>query len=151
VTPVRIRRAIAGDAAEVADVWLRSFGSAYAFPPAHPDDDVRGWIRDLLIPGGTAWVAEGGGRVLALLAVSAGWVDQLYVDPEAHGRGIGRALLDHAKALQPDGLQLWTFQANERARRFYVRNGFVEVELTDGSTTEERQADVRLEWRPRRP
>ena len=24
-------------------------------------------------------------------------------------------------------LQLWTFQVNDRARRFYARNGFVEV------------------------
>ena len=143
-----IRRAAAADAPAVADVWLRAFRSAYAFPPAHPDDDVRGWIRDVLLPAGATWVAEDHGRVVALLAVTPGWVDQLYVDPPAHGQGIGRALLDHAKALEPAGLELWTFQANARARRFYARNGFVEVELTEGAGNEEHQPDVRLAWRP---
>lgn len=146
-----IRPAGPADAAAVAEVWLRAFRSVYAFPAAHTDGEVRGWIRDDLIPGGTAWVAEDGGRVVGLLAVASGWVDQLYVDPDAHGRGIGRALLAHAQALQPAGLQLWTFQVNDRARRFYARNGFTEVELTDGAGNEERQPDVRMAWRPRRP
>jgi GNAT superfamily N-acetyltransferase len=148
---VTIRPAGPADAAAVAEVWLRSFRSVYAFPPAHTDDEVRGWIRDLLIPAGESWVVDEAGHVRALLSVSPGWVDQLYVDPDAHGRGLGRALIDHAKTLEPSGLQLWTFQANDRARRFYGRNGFTEVELTDGAGNDERQPDVRMAWRPRRP
>ncbi len=47
-----------------------------------------------------------------------------------------------------DGLELWTFQVNARARRFYERHGFVEVDRTDGGHNEERQPDVRYAWRP---
>ena len=47
-----------------------------------------------------------------------------------------------------EGLELWTFQVNARARRFYERNDFVEAELTDGSGNEEREPDVRYVWRP---
>ena len=43
-----------------------------------------------------------------------------------------------------DSLQLWTFQVNDRARAFYARHGFREVELTDGATNEEHEPDVRL-------
>jgi hypothetical protein len=46
------------------------------------------------------------------------------------------------------GLQLWTFQRNTAARRFYGRLGFVAVEQTDGSRNEEDEPDVRYRWQP---
>ena len=50
-----------------------------------------------------------------------------------------------AKERRPRGLQMWTFQANGGARRFYERHGFVVMEATDGDN-EERAPDVRNEW-----
>lgn len=146
---VELRRATADDDAQMAEVWLRSFAGALpTVTRAHPDDDVRRWVRDVLVAGGRTWVAVDGGRVVGLLALRPGWVEQLYVDPAAQGRGIGAALLDQAKARNPGGLQLWTFQINAGARRFYAREGFVEVEHTDGAANEEREPDVRLTWSP---
>ena len=49
-------------------------------------------------------------------------------------------------AVRPDGLELWTFQVNVGARRFYERHGFRAVELTDGSANEEHEPDVRYVW-----
>ena len=43
-------------------------------------------------------------------------------------------------------LQLWTFQCNLGARRFYERRGFVLTEETDGSRNEEREPDARYVW-----
>ena len=48
----RSGRATAADAAAVADVYLASFHATYDFPLAHTDDEVRGWIRDVLSPEG---------------------------------------------------------------------------------------------------
>jgi ribosomal protein S18 acetylase RimI-like enzyme len=48
-----------------------------------------------------------------------------------------------ARQRQPEGLQLWAFQSNARARRFYERHGFEAVEFTDGNGNEERWPDVR--------
>ena len=143
---IEVRRAAGDDAAAVAAVFLDSFHATYEFPLAHTDDEVRGWIRDRLIPEHEVWVATDEGRVVALLALAPGWVEQLYVAPERLGQGIGGRLLALAKARQPDALQLWTFQVNGRARRFYEHHGFVPVEQTDGSGNEERQPDVRYEW-----
>jgi len=109
---------------------------------------VRAWVRDELIPGSEAWVAAENQRIVALLVVAPGWIEQLYVRPGRLGEGIGSRLVDVAKARSPGGLTLWTFQVNARARRFYERHGFVAVELTDGAGNEERQPDVRYEWRP---
>ena len=62
-------------------------------------------------------------RVRGLACLDGDWLTQLYVHPEYHNRGIGTALLDHVKRERPDGFQLWTFQANDGARRFYERHG----------------------------
>ncbi len=78
----------------------------------------------------------------------SGWVEHLYVDPVWIDQGIGALLLARAREERPAGLQLWTFQVNDEARRFYGREGFVEVEHTDGAGNEEGEPDVRLEWRP---
>ncbi len=147
---IELRRATPDDAAAVAAVFLDSFHATYSFPLAHPDDEVRGWIRDRLIPEHETWVAHDGDRVVALLALAPGWIEQLYVAPDLLRRGIGSRLVEVAKASQPDGLQLWTFQVNDRARGFYERHGFVAVELTDGSGNQERQPDVRYAWIGRR-
>ena len=60
-------------------------------------------------------------------------------------RGIGTGLLDVARS-KFARLQLWTFQRNAQARRFYEARGFVLVEETDGSRNEEREPDARYLW-----
>lgn len=79
------------------------------------------------------------------LARSGSEVSCLYLAPTARGQGIGTQLLTRAKA-EVAKLELWTFQTNTGARRFYASNGFDEVELTDGSGNDEKLPDVRLVW-----
>ena len=145
---IELLRGTAADAAPIAEVFLESFHATYAFPLAHSDDEVRGWVRDRLVPTYETWVAVDGGRVVAFMALLPGHLEQLYVAPDRLGTGIGRQLVDLAKQRSPEGLSLWTFQVNDRARRFYERNGFVAAEFGDGSTNQERQPDVRYEWSP---
>jgi len=75
-------------------------------------------------------------------------VDQLYVAPGWTAHGIGSRLIGLAQSRRPNGLDLYTFQVNRGARRFYERHGFVEVASGDGSQNEERQPDVRYAWMP---
>ena len=117
-------------------------------PPAHTDDEVREHFARTLVPQRDAWVAEAGAtnKIIAVLVLDNGWVDQLYVHPDHTGQGIGTEMIELAKDSSPTGLQLWTFQSNTDARRFYERHGFVAVEMTDGQANEERSSDVRYEW-----
>jgi GNAT superfamily N-acetyltransferase len=80
-----------------------------------------------------------------LLVLDEDWVDQLYVAPDWTGKGVGSRLLSVAKQRCPAGLQLWTFQANAGARRFYERNGFTATNTTEGDN-EEGAPDVRYQW-----
>jgi GNAT superfamily N-acetyltransferase len=142
-----LRRAIAADADAVADVYLASFRATLpSVRLAHDDVDVRRYVRDVLVAQHETWVAEDNGRVVAMMSLAPGWIEQLYVAPDRLGEGIGRRLLELAMRRARGDLQLWTFQVNERARRFYERNGFSTVEFTDGANNEESEPDVRYLW-----
>lgn len=145
---VTIRRAVPVDAPAVADVYLAAFYATYDFRLAHTDDECRGWLAEEVVPLMETWVAEVAGRVVAMMVLDEAGIGQLYVDPQWHSRGIGSRLVELAKQRRPDGLELYTFQVNKRARRFYEWHGFTVVTLGDGSGNEERQPDVLYRWQP---
>ncbi len=47
--------------------------------------------------------------------------------------------MELVKALQPHGFGLRVHVANERARSFYRRNGFIKLETTDGPASPTRR------------
>ena len=136
-----------GDGDHLGGIWWRGFADGVpGVTPAHDQAEVCDHMGSVLPTRTEVWVAAHDATPVAFLAVHDDWVEQLYVDPPWIGRGVGRELLAVAKRLRPSGLQLWTFQVNARARRFYRGCGFAEVEWTDGSGNEERAPDVRLVW-----
>lgn len=145
---MRLRRAIPEDAPAIAAVMRTTFRVSLPFlPEVHSAEDDLGYVSGHLIPATTVWVAELAGAVVGYVAFRDDWIDHLYIHPDRQGQGIGPALLD--KALE-DGRprQLWTFQQNDRARRFYEARGFEAVEFTDGAGNEEQTPDVRYLWTP---
>jgi len=79
------------------------------------------------------------GMVSILFTVStaeggrAAWLEDMVVDPDWRGQGIGRQLLDHAiteaKAAGCLRVTLLTDQTNEAAMRFYRRAGFGQSQM----------------------
>jgi GNAT superfamily N-acetyltransferase len=116
-------------------------------PPVHIADEVRSWFDEVVLPTREVWVAEVTGAIAALLVLDNEWIDQLYVEPDLAGQGLGGHLVGVAKLQRPTGLKLWTFEANVGARRFYERHGFVVTASTNGDN-EEGVPDVRYEWQP---
>ena len=142
-----LRPAAAADAADMARVLIDARRELMPFAPsAHSDDEVRQWVREVLVPSGGVTLACTDGAVAGVLATSGAdgvaWIDQLCVDPPQVARRAGRTLLAHALAVLPRPLQLYTFQANRHARDFYERHGFVAVAFGDGSGNEEQRPDV---------
>jgi len=135
---MRLRRAEAADA-ETARALIAELGygghDAASF--------ARGFSEVLGAAGSVVWMAEEEGRVLGLLSLS--WrpqirlgaalmtIDEIVVAEAARGKGIGRALLDRAKAeaarVGAKRLELHTQRARASyARGFYAKAGFVEVD-----------------------
>jgi GNAT superfamily N-acetyltransferase len=153
-----LRRARPEDAPAVANVWLASFRAALpTVRLTHTDDEVRDWIARVVVGTMETWVAEAhrtggeGGDIVGLMALHNDWIEQLYLRPDWRGRGLGRRFVNLAKERSPGGLQLWCFQVNAPARRFYEANGFTPAELTEGAGNDEHEPDIRYEWgSPRR-
>jgi GNAT superfamily N-acetyltransferase len=146
---IEIRPARDDEAPVVADLyWRARLAAIPAIPPSvHPEDDVHRHFAETVLPQRDTWLAVEDDAVVGFLALEPGWVDHLYLEPSRTGEGIGTQLLDHAKAVQPEGLDLWAFRANTGARRFYERHGFVAVAFTEGDN-EEGAPDVRYHWSP---
>ncbi|MFB9267848.1 GNAT family N-acetyltransferase [Bradyrhizobium erythrophlei] len=111
----------------------------------HSPDEDRWFYRERMFATSTLWGAFDGEAMTGVIAFHDGWIEQLYVVPGAQRRGIGSALLAIARK-DAARLELWTFQRNTQARRFYEARGFVLVEQTDGSRNEEREPDARYLW-----
>ena len=52
------------------------------------------------------------------------YLDQLFVAPEDQGRGLGRQLLAFTRHRMPDEIWLRCVRENEKAWRWYEREGF---------------------------
>ncbi|WP_420960096.1 GNAT family N-acetyltransferase [Brucella sp. IR073] len=110
----------------------------------HTPEEDRAFFRDHLFSKCTLWGAWTD-TLAGFIAFRPGWIDQLYVLPDFQAAGIGSALLEKAQE-SFDLLQLWTFQRNDAARRFYEKRGFVAVDVTDGRENEEKEPDVLYRW-----
>ena len=123
-----IRRARSDEYDEIARVWMNSWAStgleqASNFLLANlrvrvPLEVERGW---------SLFVADEDGTIAAMLALHLPnlYLDQLFVAPEYQGRGLGRRLLAFTRELLPDEIHLRCVRENEKAWRWYEREGFV--------------------------
>jgi GNAT superfamily N-acetyltransferase len=71
-------------------------------------------------------IAVEDGRIVGFATLLGPEVEDLFVDPDAMGRGIGRALVGAlVEAARADGLERLEVSANPHALGFYARLGFV--------------------------
>ena len=149
MTKFDIRRARPEDLETAVGVWERARWDAQQpwlqerMKYSH-EDNLR-HFRDVVMRENEVWLAVEHDEVVGLLALGEHKIDQLHVEPRCQGRGVGTALLDRAKELAPEGLTLFTYQRNERARAFYERRGFRAVQF-GVSPPPESEPDVKYAW-----
>ncbi len=143
----RVRRAGQADYVAATEVLLRSrHASVPAIPPlVHLDEEAKKHFVETVMPSAEVWVVEIDGAVSGVLVLNGNWIAQLYIDPGWSNRGLGAALIEQAKVEHPEVLELWTFESNRGAQRFYERHGFRAVGRTDGDN-EEGEPDIHYRW-----
>ncbi|WP_433803382.1 acetyltransferase [Actinomycetospora sp. CA-084318] len=121
---MQLRDAVPDDLEALVGIWRRAVEATHHFlDPAHLEE-FQAQLRTHL-PRAAARVAVGpDDRPLGFLAARGGEIDMLFVDPAAHGRGVGTALLDDVRA---PILTLDVNEQNESAWAWYRRRGFVET------------------------
>ena len=69
------------------------------------------------------WVAEIDGEVKGFIALMGNEVGAIFLYPDCHGMGAGKALMDKAQELHGD-LEVEVFKRNAIGRNFYSKYGF---------------------------
>ena len=141
---MNIRAAVAGDAGPIARVHVHAWRLAYRdILPARVLDALSEQRREVvwaerIAANARILVADMDGAVDGWISFgpshdddatpSDGEVYGFYVAPDCWSKGIGASLCQEAKtALSGTRFRvarLWVFEANDRARRFYERQGF---------------------------
>ncbi len=114
------------DLHRVLEIWEDASRSGHPFLSDLYLVEERDRVRDLYLPMATTWVFEHGSRVVGFISLIDDEVGGLFVEPQSHRRGIGRALMDLAMA-PGRALELEVFKENSAARAFYERCGFTVV------------------------
>ena len=115
-------------------------------PNLHTTAEIHDWfVRRVNQTPDAFWVVRSEQEIVGYMLLDGPSLDDLYVHPDYQGRGIGSALLEKAKALSPQRLELSTFQQNVRARAFYEARSFQVTGCTDGRN-EEGVPDVQFAW-----
>lgn len=143
-----IRKFEVADTISTARVWYRSGKEEYTYLPmfqALDENEALEVFKSHILQHCDIWVDESESEICGFLAMQGSYIDRLYVDPAYQRTGVGSALLNHAKQLRPDGLQLHTHQQNRRARKFYEKSGFAAVKF-GVSPAPESVPDVEYHW-----
>ena len=126
--PPAIRPARPDEFDEIGRVWMNSWVSTGLAEAGNfllaqlrariPLEVGRGW---------SLYVADDDGHLAAMLALHLPrlYLDQLFVAPEYQGQGIGRRLLAFTRRKLPDEILLRCVRENEKAWRWYEREGFL--------------------------
>jgi len=146
-TPV-LRDATAADLPVCATIINDYIDSTEWLPRTIDHAAVEALFVPSLLEARTLFVAEAHGEILGYLSMSPddGFVPALYLRPTARGKGVGKLLLDAAKAAHPDGLELTVFERNTDALRFYEREGFSEDPSRRDNATDEGIPTLWMRW-----
>ncbi|WP_309603889.1 GNAT family N-acetyltransferase [Phenylobacterium sp.] len=119
---MQIRRARPHEIGPCADLCVRVLRETFTWvpPDRHNRDEFLRAAREEEI-----FVAVEGAEILGVAGFyrPQNFLHSLYV--QARGRGVGKALLDHVRALAEGPVSLKVQAPNRRAQAFYAREGFV--------------------------
>ena len=116
------------DCGPVIDIFRRASELAHPFLDAAFLDQAVVDVRDVYLPKVETWVwcDDTSASPVAFISLIGTEVAALFALPDHHGRGIGRALMDHA-VLQRGARSVVVFRENPIGRRFYAAYGFRET------------------------
>ena len=112
----------------VARVWMNSWVSTgLAEKSEFLLANLRARVPQEIDKGWSLYVADADGALAAMLALHLPkrYLDQLFVAPEYQGQSLGRRLLAFSRQQMPNEIWLRCVHENEKAWRWYERQGFV--------------------------
>jgi ribosomal protein S18 acetylase RimI-like enzyme len=125
-------------------MWRAAFEQAVGVVDPHPIAEQRAYFVEKVLAAYDVRIAVVESELAGFVAASRESIVQLYVFIGFQRRGIGKAMLDWAKAASCGTLWLYTFARNARACSFYESQGFIAT--ARGFEPNWKLDDVRYEW-----
>lgn len=123
---IKIRDYQPEDLENIVQIWYETWHQT--FPHLQHPQPYAGWKQKFyeLEQIGDIFIAEVENKItgFAVILTTEQCLSQLFVDGNYQKLGIGSVLLNLAKRLCPQGLNLYTLQENLKARAFYEKHGF---------------------------
>lgn len=120
---MKIRQYKDSDLEAVLGSWDKATRLAHPFMTEEFLAQERINTAEIYLPNTDTWVMEIGGDVVGFIALMGNEVGAIFLQPEFHGRGAGKALMDKAQELLGD-LEVEVFKENSIGRKFYSQYGF---------------------------
>lgn len=122
-----IREYTTSDTDALIGIWDKANALAHPFLTADFVAFVKDAMRTMYLPNAETWVLEEHGNPIGFIAMIGNEIGGLFLDPDHHGHGYGRAMVDHVVRLKGP-LRVEVFKDNKIGRPFYERYGFEFVE-----------------------
>ena len=123
----------------VSQIWLDANRDAHDFIPAEYWENNFLPVKKMLLQAEVyVYMDECKNEIEGFVGLDQEYIAGIFVRKEARSGGIGKALLDFVKEKKQE-LTLNVYRKNERAVRFYEREGFYIIERTTDESTDEKE------------
>ncbi len=134
-----IRKLQKTDIDTVSQIWLDANRDAHDFIPAEYWENNFLPVKKMLLQAEVyVYMDECKNEIEGFVGLDQEYIAGIFVRKEARSGGIGKALLDFVKEKKQE-LTLNVYRKNERAVRFYEREGFQIIDRTVDKSTDEKE------------
>jgi putative acetyltransferase len=126
VMDMRVRAARAEDRERLLELWERSVRATHQFLEEGDVVALRPLVAEELASDAVEWwvLMSAAGAAIGFLGFARDSIEALFIDPDHHRQGGGKALVAHAQTLAAGALAVDVNEQNAAALRFYTALGF---------------------------
>ncbi len=107
----------------IIKIWLDASVIAHDFIDSSYWRSKTDDMRNIYLPSAETHIYESSGKILGFISMIGNFIAAVFVSPESQGQGIGKQLIDFAKARYRI-IELAVYIENENSVEFYLKQGF---------------------------
>lgn len=141
---MNLREGTAADAPHAFAIWQAAIDATHGFLSPEDRIGIAAEVEALVGTAPLTIVGDEQGTPQGFMIFADGTIEALFVNPAAHGRGYGSALVAHALSIEPQA----RVDANEQASNalpFYEARGFVRIGRSDADSEGRRYPIIHLQ------
>ncbi|MED4955311.1 GNAT family N-acetyltransferase [Paenibacillus sp. FSL R5-0527] len=113
---------------QLVEIWYQAVVCTHKFLAGQDLEFYRQMVQNGALEEVEIWVElNEGSEPIGFIGLDGAKIEMLFVDPNYHGKGTGRRLIQHAEKIKGSHLRVDVNEQNGGACTFYNRLGFMRV------------------------